>query len=399
MNAVARIAAVPDDAAALLELLAPGELVTFQTFDDAKRNRRGLTRILHGTLAEHRQTLASLNARGAGVYWMVNAGDGKGRKATNVQRIRALFVDLDGAPLEPVTTAPLRPHAIIESSATRWHAYWRVVDCPLPTFKPMQQALIQRFHSDRSVCGLPNVLRLPGFEHRKADPYRSHIIELHDGLPYMLDEFQRAFGISARCATQETQDTQETQVRGERGRAAQISIERFIPTAMGQRNRRLFALARHVKGRKPDATRSELREIVMQWHALALPAIGTTDFAESWGDFMRGWEKVRFAEGAMMTELLQDLDADPLPDGLPDDYEPRALRLVRICGRLQRRAGNTPFFLSARTAGDLLGIHYTRAAGMLHALLADRVIDGVSCGTLTDRRASEYRMTKQGNER
>ena len=92
----------------------------------------------------------------------------------------------------------------------------------------------------------------------------------------------------------------------------------------------MFALARHVKARKPDAAQAELRDIVKQWHALALPYIGTADFAESWGDFARGWNKVRFAEGALMTKLLENLDADPLPDGLPDDYTPRMLRLVRI---------------------------------------------------------------------
>ncbi|TAM99930.1 MAG: hypothetical protein EPN40_04625 [Rhodanobacteraceae bacterium] len=34
MNAAAKLAIVPDDAAALLDLLAPGEPLTFQTFDD-----------------------------------------------------------------------------------------------------------------------------------------------------------------------------------------------------------------------------------------------------------------------------------------------------------------------------------------------------------------------------
>jgi len=127
MNAAAKLAIVPDDAAALLDLLAPGEPVTFQTFGEGDaKGARGLNRILHGTLARHRATLAGLNARGAGIFWMVNAGDGKGRKAPNVQRIRALFVDLDGAPLEPVTASPLAPHAIVESSPGRWHAYWRV---------------------------------------------------------------------------------------------------------------------------------------------------------------------------------------------------------------------------------------------------------------------------------
>lgn len=197
MNAAPQFEPARDDAARLLELLAPGEQVTFQTFDDAKRSRHGLTRILHGTLAEHAGTLAALNARGAGVYWMVNAGDGNGRKASNVQRVRALFVDLDGAPLQPVTTAPLPPHAIIESSANRWHAYWRTANCPLADFKPLQQALATRFHADPKVCDLPRVLRLPGFDHRKGKPYRSRIIDMHDGPAYSVADMVQAFDLRA----------------------------------------------------------------------------------------------------------------------------------------------------------------------------------------------------------
>lgn len=404
MNAAAKLAIVPDDAAALLDLLAPGEPVTFQTFDDDKDRKSGaLVRVLHGTLAQHRHTLTSLNARGAGVYWMPNRGDLKGRKATNVRSVRALFVDLDGASLEPVKAAPLEPHCIVASSPGRWHAYWRVADCPLDQYAPMQKGLAARFAADPSVCDLPRVLRLPGFDHRKGKPYRSRILELHDVAPYTLAALQDAFAIFHRCPTQETQETQETQVRGEwatgESAKARIAVERFIPATVGQRNRCLFALARYIKARTPDATRAELRDCVKQWHARAWPVIGTTDFAESWGDFMRGWEKVRFVEGALMTKLLEKVDADPLPDGLPDDYAPRTLRLVRICGRLQRYAGNDPFYLSARTAGDLLGVHFTSAASMLYALVADHVLDGVSCGTLTDRRASEYRMPRRGDER
>jgi hypothetical protein len=42
------------------------------------------------------QQPARLNAGGAGVYVTVNQTNGKGRKATDIVRVRALFVDLDG---------------------------------------------------------------------------------------------------------------------------------------------------------------------------------------------------------------------------------------------------------------------------------------------------------------
>lgn len=175
-----------------------GDLQTFQTFADSARKLPGLSRILHGTFAEHAATLAELNARGAGIFFMVNAGDSKGRRAGNVQRVRALFVDLDGSPLEPVQAAKLPPHCIVESSPGRWHAYWLVTDCPLDTFKPTQQALARHFDADRRVCDLPRVMRLPGFDHRKREPYTSRIVTLEAERPaYRLSELLSAFGLDA----------------------------------------------------------------------------------------------------------------------------------------------------------------------------------------------------------
>jgi len=235
VNAAAKLAIVPDDAAALLDLLAPGEPVTFQTFGEGNsKGSSGLSRILHGTLAQHRQTLADLNARGAGIFWMVNAGNGKGRKAPNVRRIRALFVDLDGAPLGPVQSAPLAPHAIVESSPNRWHAYWRVSDCTLADFTPMQKALIVRFDSDPIVHDLPRVLRLPGFEHRKGKPFASHIVALCDAPPYTLAAFREAFGFDkAEPLRMPRTDPQPRRQR------------RTLPDRIpkGERNTRLLSLA------------------------------------------------------------------------------------------------------------------------------------------------------------
>lgn len=54
-----------------------------------------------------------LQQRGAGAFVMVDeGGDGKGRYASNVTRVRAHFVDLDGAPIEPVLAA-VRPHIVV----------------------------------------------------------------------------------------------------------------------------------------------------------------------------------------------------------------------------------------------------------------------------------------------
>jgi hypothetical protein len=100
--------------------LAGGEPVTFQTFDDNKEHKkRSLTRVLHGTLDEHAAELASLNEKGTGVFVMVNQGDGRGRNASSVRRVRALFADFDNAaenPLEKLKAAPVKPHVVVETS-------------------------------------------------------------------------------------------------------------------------------------------------------------------------------------------------------------------------------------------------------------------------------------------
>src|ERR1044071_951421 len=80
-----------DEAGRHLAALAPtAETFCFQTFDDDKeRKDPRLARTLHGSLAEHGQTLINLNNRDAGVFVAVNEiAFGKPRKTENVDRVR-----------------------------------------------------------------------------------------------------------------------------------------------------------------------------------------------------------------------------------------------------------------------------------------------------------------------
>jgi len=232
MTEVTSLAAL-GDADAFLRML--GDRHTFQTFADGGAHRRDLSRILHGTLAEHAPTLATLNARGAGVFVMVNEGDRKGRKSGNVLRVRALFLDLDGAPLEPVKAAPLAPHCIVESSPNRWHSYWLVFDCSLPDFTPLQKQLAARFNGDPKVCDLARVMRLPGFDHRKGRPCRSRIVTLRAGSAYSVADIRAAFGFDQAPAPAIKRRT----------------LPNCIPE--GKRNETLFSLARGLVRQGIDA--------------------------------------------------------------------------------------------------------------------------------------------------
>jgi hypothetical protein len=155
-------------AAAFLKSLDPDATsFTFQTFDDdSGRKDNRLVRMFHGTLAEHAGSLTEMQRRGAGVFITINATDGVGRKSENITRVRALWLDLDGAPIEPVREWET-PHIEVESSPGKWHAYWLVNDVTLDQFTPLQAALITKFNGDPSVKDLPRVMRLPGFWHLK----------------------------------------------------------------------------------------------------------------------------------------------------------------------------------------------------------------------------------------
>lgn len=178
-----------------LAVMCEGERVTFQTFGDAADAPGGLAVNFTSELEEASPRLADLNARGAGIYFMVNRGDGNGRKTANVTAVRAFFVDLDGAPIGPVEDCGVDPHAIVESSPGKWHAYWLIDGALLSDFKPAQLALAKKFNGDPSVVDLPRVLRMPGFFHRKGAPVLTELRTLGSHQAYRFDDFVARLGL------------------------------------------------------------------------------------------------------------------------------------------------------------------------------------------------------------
>ncbi len=153
------------------------------------------------------------------------------------------------------------------------------------------------------------------------------------------------------------------------------SVGEFLPESEGQRNKCLFELARYLKGTRPNATKAELRSIVQEWHSLAFPVIGTKDFGVTWGDFLRGWDKVKFPHGETMARVLDGVEGDPIPQGVDGlGYGPQSILLAKVCRRLAEHHGDDPFFISARQAGELVNVHFTDAAKILSALVLDDVL-------------------------
>lgn len=228
-----------EDARRLLDLVSRGTLITFQTFDDdADRKDRRLSRKLHGPLSRHAETLRNLNQRGAGVFFMVNEGDGRGRSAASVIRVRAVFLDLDGAPLHPVLQGPLRPHVVIQSSPSRFHCYWLVEGLGLDEFRSIQKHIASTFDGDPSVHDLCRVMRLPGFVHQKKAAFRSRIELIEERPPYSAEQVRRTFSAKSRMPLAES-----------------------IPE--GERNNTLFKLARGFvnKGFDAEAVNQRIQKV------------------------------------------------------------------------------------------------------------------------------------------
>jgi len=176
---------------------------TFQLFDDQKRGRVH-PRILHGSLDEHWKTLIEQNALGAGIYTMIQPGDGQGREEANVIGWEWLFLDLDGAPIKAVLEADLKPHLIILTSKKdgkkRFQCLYMVervevnnqnrsqIKARLTTF---QIALARRFGGDEKVAkDLCRVCRVPGFFHQKRTPSTVELVKVFDHPSYTVEQLQ-----------------------------------------------------------------------------------------------------------------------------------------------------------------------------------------------------------------
>jgi hypothetical protein len=187
----------------LLSQCDEGDAFTFQIFPEGKTPAHTYAKVLHGSLVEHEKTLIEANGKGCGIFVTINRTDGRGRKNENIVGVRAAFVDLDGAPLQPVLEAPLSPHMVIESSPGRYHAYWMVEDINRDEFTSIQKALAARFSGDTQVSDLGRVMRLPGFYHLKKTPCQTNVINESGELPFKRNNFLDAFGIAKEEAVVE----------------------------------------------------------------------------------------------------------------------------------------------------------------------------------------------------
>ena len=166
-------------AVAFLKLLDANDRYTFQTFEDKKPPmQRDLAKIVHSPKAADR--LKTLHRLGAGIYITVNETDLRGRTVENIKRVRAVFQEDDGG---FDGQFPLKPSFVVQSSPGHFHRYW-LIDSDWPAdeqgradFSSVMGRMIESYGSDPNAKDITRVLRVPGFLHRKADPFMVRIVE------------------------------------------------------------------------------------------------------------------------------------------------------------------------------------------------------------------------------
>jgi hypothetical protein len=167
------------------------------------------------------------------------------------------------------------------------------------------------------------------------------------------------------------------------------------PSGHGQRHDCLLRLIREL-ARHPDFAgrpASAIRQVVREWHALALDRVRTKSWTATWIEASAAWAKVDPRRG-MFQEVVEAALSGPVPACVNrlgySDHEP-TIRLVKACRGLQRHHGTKPFYLSCRRAAEVMGTDRTAAHQTLNMLCADGVLELVSKGNARTKRASEYR--------
>jgi hypothetical protein len=383
------------------DVLAPDRFITFQGLPESReakstRLKNRSPRVVHGSLEQHVDALLGWSRAGCGVFFMVNEGDGSGRKSRNVKRVRAVFVDLDGSPLEPVLAWALAPHAVVESSPGRWHVYWRLAVCSVEEFGDLQARLAERFGGDPVVKDPPRLMRVPGFRHLKDQPFQARVERLGQNPPYRVADLRAALCMSSDSSPRSTEENRSrqrsTEAHGghtapiEPAAARQIEAvlregqwRRYLPAEAGQRNRCVFHLAHWLCGVDVSLPASAWRPVVRAWHVAALPRIRTQDFAESWADFCNAYRKVKAPKDAYFDRAIKLAEQRALPTWIKQlGYGPRTEHLCKLVGSLHdiqtTELGSDLIFLSARQAAKVIGGDHTAAAKMLNCLVEDGVL-------------------------
>jgi hypothetical protein len=172
------------------------------------------------------------------------------------------------------------------------------------------------------------------------------------------------------------------------------AIQKTLPERAGRRHDLIFDFARRLKGIPGlDDSATALNSYIAEWHRQALPVIRTKDFLTTQIAFWDSWKN---AKTPLTDEGFWGLINESLKSPDPKWFEnwffpPCGKRLFRVCQALQQHAGSEPFYLSARKAGEAVGVAAKDGHALLKLLVRDGRLQMVEKGTYKDGMATTWR--------
>jgi hypothetical protein len=165
----------------------------------------------------------------------------------------------------------------------------------------------------------------------------------------------------------------------------------------------LWNLARGVRGLERNlgrkVTRQEEDLLFSCWHELSKPHLRPEDARDDYrSEFLDALRNAKHPHGEGVTlDAMRKALNGPLPAA--GRYEsPHYRRAVAVCAAAQRVEGGRPFFLSARTLRDLLGLDdHSRAASILRVLERDGILQVVEKGSPKTNKATRFRYLNGGS--
>ena len=347
--------------------------------------------------------LAEVNAGGQNIYFGANPRRTKGGGTEHVALARCLFVDIDGVKfdeaLRRIDQASLPWPTAIVGSGHGIHEYWRLDEALIDSeeWTARQKGLIRLVGTDPVVHDPPRVMRLPAFRNHRQPAADAVLIEADPRRTYPLHEFPNGIHIRKQgCTSQRSQQplvntpTSATSVRHTPEVRAAIALT--LPDGPDQRRRKLFTLARLLKALPgfEGVDPLHLYPIVKEWHRRAEPKINHKQFEISFADFCDGWDRVRYpGQSGPIGQVFERARSQPLPPEAMQFPCQTPRLLVALCCKLQREAGDEPFWLDERTVAGLLGVNQTTANHWFRVLRKRRILERIAKGS--PGRASHYR--------
>lgn len=172
------------------------------------------------------------------------------------------------------------------------------------------------------------------------------------------------------------------------------AVAQSIPSAIGERNAKIFELARRLLVVHPSPSTipdAQKIEIFNAWWDHAEPIIGTPDYDLSLGEFLVSLETVHTPWDSSPLLVARDKAIEsPAPEWVSARSSDAVRLLAGICRELQRAAGDRDFYLSSHRAADLIGVPPASAYKNLQTFVRLKKIKVTEVG-VRNVKATRYR--------